>query len=227
MNNYSFSDISFKNLDECVDIEQDDKLTKYEKEWFDYREQLSQSDIEFLDSRIAKLSLFIRSYSELQLLSDFISLILDRVDFYFINSEHKNQTIRPFLDENLKYSNEKLGFTFSGRFDFAVARGFNYPKTPYFFIQEFKKSKEAKDPEPQLLAEMISAVEINQTDKIRGAFIIGQNWTFVTLHKIANSSYKYYFSKQYNSIDLDDLQVIFSMLLFVKKEIVNISKYKD
>jgi hypothetical protein len=146
----------------------------------------------------------------------FITPILDRINFFLINKKHINQTIRPFLEQVLTYENKN--FIFNGRFDFAIARGDIYPESPYFFIQEFKQSEDT-NPRPQLLAEMISAVEINNTNRIRGAFIIGQYWTFVTLHKIKEDTYEYYFSESYNSMKIEELKDIYRLLLFVKYEI--------
>jgi hypothetical protein len=219
---YSFSNISFQDLRDCVEIEISKELTQYEKEWFNCKKDISKDDIEFLKHTLSIVEDFISSYKEPQLQMDFIGQILFRVNFYFKNEKHMSQTIRPFAGNSLTYVNKDNQFTFNGIFDFAIAKGDIDPKSPYFFIQEFKKSKEAKDPEPQLLAEMVSAVELNSTDKIRGAFIIGRFWTFVTLHRVGENSYRYYFSKPYDSMDIVQLQTIFSMLLFVKDEIKQI-----
>jgi hypothetical protein len=216
--NYDFSEMSFRTLRECVDISQSLNYTEYEKEWFNYSKELSNSDIEFLENRSNKVKLFINAYNEQELITKFIAIILDRVDFYFIDSEVIENSIRDFWDTNLSYENIEKDFRFSGKFDFAVAKGDLYPEKPYFFLQEFKQS-EGTNPRPQLLAEMVSAVELNSTDKIRGAFISGQYWTFVTLHKIKDNNYRYYFSNSYDSTDIQELKTVFAMLLFVKDEI--------
>jgi hypothetical protein len=59
----------------------------------------------------------------------------------------------------------------------------NAPKTPYFFLQELKKSKgEKKDPEAQMLVAMLLAQEKNNDEKpIYGAYLIGTGWHFSTL----------------------------------------------
>jgi hypothetical protein len=100
-----------------------------------------------------------------------------------------------------------------------VAKGYFYPEEPYFFIQEFKPSTDANNPQPQLLAELIAAVELNQLRSIKGAFIIGTVWNFVILEKLNTDQYQYFVSKNYNSTDLEDLQEIYKNLLFVKQEI--------
>jgi hypothetical protein len=57
------------------------------------------------------------------------------------------------------------------------------PKTPYFFLQEFKKAKgEKKDPEAQMLTAMLIAQEKNQDGKpLYGGYMIGTGWHFATL----------------------------------------------
>lgn len=59
----------------------------------------------------------------------------------------------------------------------------NSPDTPYFFLQEFKKSKgEKKDPEAQMLIAMLIAQAKNNDEKpIYGGYLIGTGWHFTTL----------------------------------------------
>jgi hypothetical protein len=59
----------------------------------------------------------------------------------------------------------------------------NAPDIPYFFLQEFKKSKgEKKDPEAQMLIAMLIAQEKNKDEKpIYGGYLIGTGWHFSTL----------------------------------------------
>jgi hypothetical protein len=60
---------------------------------------------------------------------------------------------------------------------------FNNPNNPYFFLQEFKKSKgEKKDPEAQMLIAMLIAQAKNNDEKpIYGGYLIGTGWHFTTL----------------------------------------------
>ena len=78
--------------------------------------------------------------------------------------------------------NEKVNF--NGFCDFYVASGFKTPEKPYFFIQEYKPSQNGGDPEPQLVAELISAIEINDWKEIKGCLIVGAIWNFVILEKL-------------------------------------------
>ena len=62
--------------------------------------------------------------------------------------------------------------------------GKNSPKSPYFFLQAFKKAKgEKNDPEGQMLQAMLIAQEKNNNQKpVYDGFLIGPNWRFATLH---------------------------------------------
>jgi hypothetical protein len=62
--------------------------------------------------------------------------------------------------------------------------GFTTPKHPYFFMQEFKKSKgDKQDPEGQMLAAMLAGQHLNNNGKpMYGSYVIGRDWFFSTLH---------------------------------------------
>jgi len=70
-----------------------------------------------------------------------------------------------------------------------LPRGLVESKKPYFFIQAFKRHEEYGNPRPQLLAELISAVELNDWKFIKGAYITGgcdillswRNWNFINI----------------------------------------------
>jgi len=107
-------------------------------------------------------------------------------------------------------------FIIKGITDFVVAKGLEYPEKPYFFIQEFKKGFQYSNPEPQLLAELISAVELNDFKQMKGAFIIGENWNFVILNKLDQNKYHYFISRTFNATQINDLKCIYKNLLFIK-----------
>jgi len=100
-----------------------------------------------------------------------------------------------------------------------VAKGYDKPINPYFFIQEFKQTTSAF-PEYQLLSEMIVATRLNNSDQIKGAFVIGSIWVFMILNQVDNNKYKYCLSRKYDAIELDDLKHIYHMLQQVKRELM-------
>ena len=65
----------------------------------------------------------------------------------------------------------------------ASVYGLTSPQTPYFFMQEFKKSKgDKQDPEGQMLAAMIGAQHLNRNGKpLYGSYVIGREWFFTIL----------------------------------------------
>ncbi len=108
------------------------------------------------------------------------------------------------------------GVEIKGFADFMVATGFDEAQKPYFFIQEFKPSVPDRNPEVQLLAELLVAVEKNKTILMRGGYIIGQYWKFVILEKIGENQFEYFVSKSFDSLDLPDLKQIYVILQAVK-----------
>ena len=213
---FSFSQINDIDLEELVDIKIVDNETVF-NQWFNNDSILDDEITIFLDKLIKKEKRYIRYYNEEDLKINFIAPILNLVDFKTID-----ENIRAFYEERLTYKNEK--FIFSGLVDFMVSKGFKRPNKPYFFIQEFKKRIKSTDPEPQLLAEMISAVELNKTQTMRGAFIIGEDWYFVILEKLGKDKYQYFISEVFNSTKIEDLKKIYKNLRFVKNEIKQMVK---
>ena len=122
------------------------------------------------------------------------------------------------LEIFISYKTDK--FIFNGTTDFVVSKGLFESEKPYFFIQEFKKGQTDGYPEPQLLAELIAGVELNNETVIKGAYIVGAIWNFVILEKLGKDTYQYYVSENYDSTKIDDLKGIYKNLMFVKEEII-------
>lgn len=95
--------------------------------------------------------------------------------------------------------------------------GINTPQTPYFFLQEFKKQKNADDAEGQMLTAMIIAQQLNQIDKpIYGAFIQGKFWTFAALQRK-----QYFVSQTFDATDKQTLEKILAILRGLKQIILH------
>jgi len=208
---FSFSQISFDDLNNFLILKKGLTYDIFEP-WFDNNISVDKEIIDFLEELIEENQIFINSYSEENLKVNFIVPLLNKVKFKSIENE-----FRDFYEDKLTYKTDK--FIFRGTCDFVVAKGLFRSEKPYFFIQEFKKSKENSDPEPQLLAELISAIELNNWTTIKGAFIVGAIWNFVILEKLGKDSYKYFVSPNFDSTKIDDLKSIYQNLLFVKEEI--------
>jgi len=73
--------------------------------------------------------------------------------------------------------------TVAGIVDFMVASGKRSPKSPYFFIHEYKKEHDSSnDPLGQLMIEMVTAYTLNHDQRpVYGAYVMGRYWHFVVL----------------------------------------------
>jgi len=209
---YQYSKIRDADLKKLFTIEKnlDDRIFKH---WFNNTLEIDYSIELFLKDLIEDNKYLIESYNEEDLKINFIAPILNKIRF---KSYEKN--IRAFYELQMTYQTNK--FILTGTIDFAVSEGLVESKKPYFFIQEFKRSEEYGNPRPQLLAELISAVELNDWRFIKGAYIIGGNWHFAILEKLALGQYQYFISQNFDSTKIEDLKLIYKNLLFVKNEII-------
>ncbi len=203
---YNFSNIKFSDLEEIVDIKVLYNDSKF-NEWFETPYNLDETEILFFENLIQKNKTRVPFYMEENLKAKFIIPILNLVDFVF-------EPVSDWYDTTL--SGTLNGVEFKGFTDFMVASGTENPKKPYFFIQEFKPSTPDKDPRIQLLGELLVAIEKNKTTIIRGGYIIGRNWYFVIVEKIGENQFQYFVSKQFDSLDLEDLKQIYVILQAVK-----------
>jgi hypothetical protein len=203
---YSFSNIRFSQLRKIVNIQKVRDFNKFNS-WFEADYIVSDTDIEFLKKLINYHYLRLPSYSEEDLKMKFLSVILNKIEF-------ATDKINDFYDAALNATVN--GVELNGFADYMVASGIDEPEKPYFFLQEFKPLKAGKDVDDQLFAELIAAMTINDTNVMRGAYIIGRNWVFVIMEKDENNNYFAHISEQFDSIKLADLSQIYKHLQIVK-----------
>ncbi len=209
---YSFSRITDTILENLVNIEKNYNRSVFDK-WFNFEYEINRDEAKFLSDLIEKNEPLIFNYHEEDLKANFIVPLINKVNFFMMKAK-----IRNFYHEPLIYKSKN--FIFNGKVDLVVSSGLEKAKRPYFFIQEFKKEEEFRSPRPQLLAEMISAVELNKTKSMRGAFIIGSDWYFVILEKLGVDKYQYFLSQKFDGSDIEKLKKIYRNLQFVKNEII-------
>ncbi len=203
---YNFSTIKYSQLEEIANIRPE--LTKNQfKEWFSYAYKLSRKESLFLKELIDRHITLLNFYMEEDLKMKFLSPIFNQVNF-------TTDRFHDWYDGSL--SGMVNGVEIKGFADFMVATGIDQAKKPYFFIQEFKPSVPDRNPEVQLLAELLIAIEKNKTNIMRGGYIIGQYWKFMILEKIGNNQFEYFVSKSFDSLDLQDLKQIYVILQAVK-----------
>ena len=214
---YAFSKIKIEDLHSLVELKLGFDRNIFDG-WFLNDIKLSDDIEQFLLTLIEKNKFLMKSYNEEDLKIKFIAKLLNYIDF-----QSYENNFREFYELVISYKAEK--FIFAGTTDFVVSKGLLYSQKPYFFIQEFKKGIRGSDPEPQLLAELISAVELNNETSMRGAYIVGAIWNFVILEKLGKNTYHYFVSENFDSTKIEDLKGIYRNLVFVKEEII--SKIKN
>jgi hypothetical protein len=144
-----------------------------------------QKEIEKLDELseavLAKveptLSLEIGSWLEEELKMSLLSVI------FLLSDIKERQKIGLFFERPITAELEQGKISVITDCMISSVYGFASPKTPYFFMQEFKKSKgDKQDPEGQMLAAMIAAQHLNNNGKVMyGSYVVGAFWYFTVL----------------------------------------------
>ena len=213
---YQYSKIRDAELKKLFEIEK--KLSPLIfNSWFNNDIRLTEDIVRYLQQLIEQNSGLIEDYNEEDLKVYHIIPLLNKINFML-----RDKGIRGFYELPMSYATDK--FILNGTVDFVVSQGLVESKKPYFFIQEFKRSEDYGNPRPQLLAELISAVELNDWKFIKGAYIIGGNWHFAILEKLGLHKYQYFISQNFDSTKIEDLKSIYKNLLFVKNEIITMTE---
>jgi len=92
-----------------------------------------------------------------------------------------------------------------GKVDGMLATGFQFPKEPYFCLNEYKKSMEyAGDPAGQCLAAMLVAQAINNNNTpVYGIYVIGRSWYFLVL-----DGKNYCVSREFDATESDIFEIV-------------------
>jgi hypothetical protein len=196
---------------ERFNIEKEAECTVLE-DWLTVTGTLTAAQQEILDEAQVDMKLVGRDWNEEELKMNFVALV------FFVAKLNVPKKIRIFYERKL--SGEVEGIPISVKIDgmLATPTNANRPKTPYFFLQEFKRSLgDDHDPEGQMLAAMILAQELNKDGKpLYGCWLQGKNWNFTTL--IGKT---YCVSQQFDATDKADLAQIVFILRKLKDLILN------
>lgn len=123
-NRYNFSEIDYDILKKITGI----RLVKDRSifnEWFNFSYKITENDNDFFEKLIKAHEYNIRYYSESQLLSFFISPLLNKVYFF-------SENFRSWYE--YKISGIVNNYELKGQVDFMVASGDLKPEKPYFFF---------------------------------------------------------------------------------------------
>jgi len=204
----AFSKVTTQYLNDLkvVEINFSDEIFE---NWFNNNIKISDENEAFLKKLLNKYGKILAKYNEDTLKVKFIGLILEEVSF-----TNFDLRVSDFYNAPLNFKNNKINF--GGFCDFCVAKGLGDPDKPYFFIQEYKPSANGTHPEPQLVAELISAVELNNWKEIKGCYIIGAVWNFVIVEKLGKDKYQYFVSRDFMSTDINHLKDIFKIYYLLK-----------
>jgi hypothetical protein len=170
-------------------------------EWVTTKSVLNPGESERIEKLYRKALKSGDGWNEEELKMKFISLLFDLAD---IEEEDK---IISFYERpmNATFKGTKIGVICDCLL--ASPAGISTPKTPYFFLQEFKKQKgDSNDPEAQMLAAMLVAQYRNADNKpIYGAWLVGSIWNFTLLQ-----GNEYFVSHKFDASDLESLtQIVF------------------
>jgi hypothetical protein len=163
--------------------------------WLSCTGELDSLQKQLLEIVFQKSINHISGWNEEELKMKLISFIFLIADF------EEDGKIATFYERSMSatFDNHRL----SVKCDCLIARplGFNTPKTPYFFLQEFKRGKgDSYDPEGQMLAAMLIAQHKNSDDKpIYGAWLTSGIWFFTLL-----DGKNYYMSSAYDAAKKSD-----------------------
>ncbi len=204
---YNFSEIDYKKLSIIADFKLQTERTIF-NEWFSYKYEISEFELKYITNLLDVNEYYLQYYTEHQLRARFISPFLSIVN---LNTDK----FKSWFEYEL--SGTVNGYELRGNPDFMIASGDILPKKPYFFFQEFKKSKTNSNPDFQLLSEMAVAIEINKINIIRGVYNIGRHWFFIILEKIDEGKYQYYESVSFDCLKINDLKQIYINLQAVKE----------
>ena len=181
------------------EVEQEFSLQRiYDKIDFIQQPILLQNEEKEVAAKLqAQLKRMIEGWNEYDMSILFIGPI-----FNLIESQHR--TYHTFFNHTLKVilNNKEI----TGRIDGMLAKGWQIPAKPLFFMQEYKSESDPNgDPIGQLLIEMVAAQTLNneQEQPLYGCYIIGRNWFFVVLE-----NQKYAISKAYDATESDIYEIV-------------------
>jgi hypothetical protein len=137
---------------------------------------------------------------------------------FFIANVEVDKRIQTFFERPLALEINDIALSVITDCMIATPKGKGVPKSPYFFLQEFKKQKGDKhDPEGQMFAAMLIAQQLNQDNQpVFGAWLVGNQWRFTLLDEKI-----YAYSRYFDASDKEDLLKIIAIIHALKDLILN------
>lgn len=162
---------------------------------------LKEHETELLNQLPLELDEWQYAWNEEELKMNFIAPLLR------IANLNQKGVIGTFFERKIKGKVKEIAISVTCDCLVATPKLSGNPDLPYFFLQEYKRSKgDSHDPEGQMLAAMLLAQELNQDNKpIYGCWLQGKNWNFTVLHGL-----DYCVSQQFDATKQGELaQIVF------------------
>lgn len=172
------------------------------KEWTESSTVLADWETYLFSTITHRLSDKIIGWNEEMLKMNFISPVL------LLGHLTETEQYKTYYESSLEATVD--GNFLKVRADMMIATGIlEYPETPYFYFQEYKKVKDPKgDVTAQVLEAFLIAQELNKNNKsLYGCTVIGKYWEFMTMEQRT-----YCVSKSYDCTEQDDLMQIIAIL---------------
>ncbi|MFN0200544.1 MAG: hypothetical protein ACKVTZ_03445 [Bacteroidia bacterium] len=172
--------------------------------WLAATEELNLLEIAELESLREDLISLNENWNEDELKMHFIAPLMHLVHY------GKKHTYNAFYQRS--FSAVVGEYEIGGVVDMLVAKGWEKPSTPYFFLHEYKQEQGGKaDARAQLLSAMLAAQALNPSENpIFGVYLVGASWRFTVLEG------KSYAIKRFDATEEDDLLQVFNMLRWIK-----------
>lgn len=171
------------------------------EQWLDVTPLPTEQELSLLNEVHAQVLVDGRYWNEEELKLRLVSLL------FFIAKIDVKDRVKVFYERAMKGAIDSYELSVVTDCLVATPAAFNTPQKPYFFLQEYKRSKgDSKDPEAQMLSAMLIAQEQNQDQwPVYGSYIVGTNWYFTTL-----IGRDYCCSREYDVVRFEDiLSVVF------------------
>jgi hypothetical protein len=183
--------------------------------WLTAQETITPDEFILIEKLRERLAEEHEAWQEDELKFLFISRIINLIDYWHL-PEYKTFTQRMFDTMVPNIHNEPVRMR--GRVEFFVAKGIQTPRTPLFFLHEYKpQTGLSADPHGQLLAAMVAAQHLNNDGTpLYGCFIIGKDWKFVLM-----DGKEYSVSRSYDATISTEIIQIIHILRFAKRTIHN------
>ena len=171
--------------------------------WLNVEGQATEQELALLNEIHAQVVVDGRYWNEEELKLRLVSLL------FFIAKIDVIDRVKVFYERAMKGTIESYDLSVVTDCLVATPAAFNTPQKPYFFLQEYKRSKgDSKDPEAQMLSAMLIAQEQNQDQlPVYGSYIVGTNWYFTTL-----LGKDYCCSREYDVVRHEDILAVVLIL---------------